>query len=197
MIHIFNKGASGSTILLLHGTGANEHDLLDIAKMVAPNDNVLSVRGNVLENGMPRFFERLSMGVFNQESLEKETEYLVNFVKQSAEKYGFDLNKLNVLGYSNGANIAVNIIFNHKNFFNKAVLLKPVIPNDEVLVDATTTKVFIGAGSNDPLTTVETTNKLNDILSKISKNVELKFYSYGHSLSMEEITDATNWYKLI
>lgn len=197
MIHIFNKGTTDSTILLLHGTGANEHDLLDIAKMVAPNDNVLSVRGNVLENGMPRFFERLGMGVFNQESLAKETENLVSFVKQSAEKYEFDLSKLNVLGYSNGANIAVNIVFKHKDFFNKAVLLKPVIPNDEVLVDATTTKVFIGAGSNDPLTTMETTNKLNSMLSEISENVELKYYPYGHSLSMEEITDATNWYKLV
>ncbi len=196
MIHIYNKGTSGNTILLLHGTGANEYDLLDIASMIAPNDNVLSVRGNVLENGAPRFFERLGMGVFNQESLAIETENLVNFIKQSAEKYEFDLSKLNVLGYSNGANIAVNIIFKHKNLFNKAILFKPVIPNEEIKVDATTTKVFIGAGSNDPLTTQETTNKLKDMLSSISENVELKYYGYGHSLSMEEIKDAANWYSL-
>ncbi len=91
MIHIFKKGNDESkpTLLLLHGTGGNERDLLPLAERIDPNANVLSVRGNVVENGMPRFFRRLAEGVFDIEDLIKRTEELNEFLNEAADQYGF------------------------------------------------------------------------------------------------------------
>lgn len=106
MKHIYQAGTNDVTLLLLHGTGGNEFDLLPLAKHIDPNANVLSVRGNVLEYGMPRFFKRLAMGVFDMDSLAEETEALYQFVDDASKQYNFNRANVIPVGYSNGANIA-------------------------------------------------------------------------------------------
>src|SRR5690606_34628251 len=103
------------TLLLLHGTGGNENDLLPLANHIDPSANVLSVRGNVLENGMPRFFRRLAEGVFDEEDLIFRTKELNEFLDEAAEKYEFDRNNIIAVGYSNGANIAASLLFHYEN----------------------------------------------------------------------------------
>src|SRR5690625_2422892 len=123
MRHIFKEGRlDGPTLLLLHGTGGTERDLLPIAEKVDPDANVLSVRGNILENGMPRFFKRLKEGVFDEEDLIKQTKNLAEFVDEASEKYQFDRNQVIALGYSNGANIAGSLLFHYEDVLKGAIL---------------------------------------------------------------------------
>ncbi|SFH92765.1 alpha/beta hydrolase [Pisciglobus halotolerans] len=119
MIHLFKEGNPTKPVfLLLHGTGGNEYDLLPVAEFIDPEASILSVRGNILENGMPRFFKRLAEGVFDEEDLIKETKQLYDFINQAAEKYHFDRKKVIALGYSNGANIAASLLFLYEQSLN-------------------------------------------------------------------------------
>src|SRR5690625_1592958 len=113
MKHIFQKGNDPSkpTLLLLHGTGGTEQDLLPLSENIDPDANILSVRGNVSENGMPRFFRRLAEGVFDEEDLIFRTKELNEFLDEAAETYGFDRDQVVAVGYSNGANIAASLLF--------------------------------------------------------------------------------------
>lgn len=130
MKHVFQKGNDSSrpTLLLLHGTGGNEHDLLPLAEIIDKDANVLSVRGNVLENGMPRFFKRLAEGVFDEEDLIFRTTELNNFLDEAAEKYEFDRTNITAVGYSNGANIAASLMFHYENALKTAILHHPMVP---------------------------------------------------------------------
>ena len=111
MQHVFIKGSSDRTLLMLHGTGGTENDLLGLAKEIDPEANVLSVRGNVLENGRPRFFRRIADGVFDMEDLRFRTDELYNYVNEAASVYEFNRDNVIVVGYSNGANIAAAMMF--------------------------------------------------------------------------------------
>src|SRR5215212_8554237 len=103
-------GRSNRTLLLLHGTGGNEHDMLPIGRDLDPGAALLSLRGNVLENGMPRFFRRLAEGVFDEEDVIRRANELADFISSAAAKYGFDPSQLTAVGYSNGANIAAAVL---------------------------------------------------------------------------------------
>src|SRR5699024_10529022 len=107
MIHIYKKGKDESkpTLLLLHGTGGTEESLLALAAMIDPDTSILSVRGNVLENGMPRFFKRFAEGLLDEDDLRFRTNELNEFLRDAAEKYEFDRDNVVAIGYSNGANI--------------------------------------------------------------------------------------------
>lgn len=117
MQHIFQKGSNeqAPVLLLLHGTGGDENDLLPLAKMIAPDSSVLSVRGNVSENGMPRFFRRLREGVFDEEDLVFRTKELHEFLDQAASEHNFNRSNIVAVGYSNGANIAASLLFHYEN----------------------------------------------------------------------------------
>jgi len=130
MRHIFQKGndLSKPTLLLLHGTGGTEHDLLPIAEIIDPNASVLSVRGNVSENGMPRFFKRLAEGVFDEKDLIFRTKELYDFLDEAAEKYALDRANMYAIGYSNGANIAASLLFHYKDVLKGAILHHPMVP---------------------------------------------------------------------
>src|SRR3954451_1947207 len=130
MKHIFQKGTNPSkpTFLMLHGTGGNELDLLPLAGMIDEEASVLSVRGNVLENGMPRFFRRLAEGIFDEEDLIVRTKEVADFLDAAAAEHGFDRANVIAVGYSNGANIAGSLLFHYPNALRAAILYHPMVP---------------------------------------------------------------------
>jgi len=198
MEHIYNKGIDPTkpTLLLLHGTGGNEFDLLPLAKRIDEEASVLSVRGNVLENGMPRFFRRLAEGVFDEEDLIYRTKELNEFLDDAAEKNNFARDNLIAIGYSNGANIAASLLFHHKNALKGAILHHPMVPRRGIpLPDLSGVSVFIAAGINDPICPAQETNELQTLLESANAKVETHWEKKGHQLTMEEIEAAAKWYK--
>ncbi len=130
MKHIFKQGTdqAAPVLLLLHGTGGTERDLLPLADRISPASSVLSVRGNVLENGMPRYFRRLAEGIFDLEDLVFRTKELNDFLDSAAAEYGFDRGNLVAVGYSNGANIAGSLLFHYQGTLRGAILHHPMVP---------------------------------------------------------------------
>ena len=198
MKHIFQKGTDKTehTLLLLHGTGGTERDLLPLARRIDPDANVLSVRGNVLENGMPRFFRRLREGVFDEVDLVFRTKELNTFLDEAAEKYGFRRDKIIAVGYSNGANIAGSLLFHYRGSLKGAVLHHPMVPRRGIpLPDLSGKKVFIGAGTNDPICPQEESEELASLLQNAGAEVEIHWENYGHQLTFTEVEAASEWYK--
>ncbi len=197
MKHIFHKGTNGKTLFLLHGTGGNEEDLIPIGKHIDPHANLLSVRGNVLEYGMPRFFKRLAMGVFDMDSLREETQKLYEFLTEASKDYQFDIEEVIALGYSNGANIAISVMFNYDKAFSKAILFHPMIPiRDLELPSMKNFKIFIGAGTNDQMVSQNETYELVSMFEKQKATVKVCWTNQGHQLNKDEILEAKIWYDL-
>lgn len=197
MIHIYKKGKDESkpTLLLLHGTGGTEESLLALAAMIDPDTSILSVRGNVLENGMPRFFKRFAEGLLDEDDLRFRTNELNEFLRDAAEKYEFDRDNVVAIGYSNGANIAASQLYFDKTALKGAILHHPMPPFKALKpVDLTDIPVFIGAGTNDPLIPMEETEKLVDLLKEANANVSLHWENLGHQLSQTEVEAAKEWY---
>ena len=198
MIHLFQKGSdpSAPTLLLLHGTGGNEHDLLPLARMINPASSVLSVRGNVLENGMPRFFRRLAEGVFDEQDLIFRTQELHDFLDQAANEHGFDRQNVVAAGYSNGANIAASLMFHYQDALKGAILYHPMVPRRGVqLPDLQGTPVFIGAGKNDPICPPQETEELSRLLQEAGAPVTLHWEAYGHQLTEREVQASAAWFR--
>ncbi len=197
MKHIFQKGNDPSkpTLLLLHGTGGTEQDLLPLTEMIDSDANVLSVRGNVSENGMPRFFKRLAEGVFDEEDLVYRTNELNTFLDEAAEKYTFDRNNILAIGYSNGANIAASLLFHYQDALKGAILHHPMVPRRGInLPDLTGKHVFIAAGTNDPICSSQESEELLSLLEGAGAKVELHWENKGHQLTGGEVEAARNWY---
>lgn len=198
MKHIFKKGSDPSrpVLLLLHGTGGNELDLLPLAERVDASASVLSVRGNVLENGMPRFFRRLAEGVFDEEDLIFRTKELNEFLDEAAEQYEFNRRNILAVGYSNGANIAGSLMFHYEDALKGAILHHPMVPRRGVdLPDLSGKPVFIGAGSNDPICPAQESEELKSLLENANAKVELHWENHGHQLTFGEVDAATKWYQ--
>lgn len=198
MKHIFKKGTNPKkpTLLLLHGTGGTEEDLLPIATIVDPESNVLSVRGNISENGMPRFFKRLAEGLFDEEDLIFRTKELNEFLDEAAEKYEFDRKNIIAIGYSNGANIAGSLLFHYEDALRGAILHHPMVPRRGItLPDLANVPVFIGAGTNDPICAPEESEDLFTLLTEAGATVSLHWENYGHQLTMPEVEAAKTWYQ--
>jgi phospholipase/carboxylesterase len=197
MKHIFQKGKdpSNPTLLLLHGTGGTENDLLPLAELIDKDAAVLSVRGNVLENGMPRFFRRLAEGIFDLEDLIYRTNELSSFLDEAAENYQFNRKNIIAIGYSNGANIAASLLFHTQDALKGAILHHPMVPRRGIdLPDLTGTPVFIAAGTNDPICPASESEDLLSLLSGANAKVELHWENYGHQLTMKEVEAASKWY---
>lgn len=198
MIHIFHKGKdiTKPTLVLFHGTGGNEKDLLSLAEMLSPDSSVLGIRGNVLENGMPRFFRRLAEGVFDEADLIFRTHEIKQFLDEAAAQYGFDADNLVAVGYSNGANIAGSLLFHYKDIFRSVVLLHPMVPLRNVALPALNgVSIFIGAGTNDPLIASGETQELEEILKGAGADVTTHWGNQGHRLSAAEAEAARDWLK--
>ncbi|WP_062109270.1 alpha/beta hydrolase [Bacillus niameyensis] len=198
MRHIFIKGNDSAkpTLLLLHGTGGTEHDLLALAERIDPDANVISVRGNVLENGMPRFFRRLAEGIFDEEDLVFRTKELNEFLDEAAEKYGFDRENIVAIGYSNGANIAGSLLFHYQGALKGAILHHPMVPRRGIeLPELSGKPIFIAAGTNDPICPSKESEDLKSLLENAGADVELHWENRGHQLTMSEVEAAGKWYR--
>src|SRR5256885_16845875 len=160
-IHEFVPGTSNRTLLLLHGTGGNERDLMALGRELDANAALLSPRGKVLENGMPRFFRRLAEGVFDLEDLKCRTNELADFVAAAAQHYGFATDELVAVGYSNGANIAAGMLLLRPEIMRAAILFRAMVPLvPDTLPDLSSARVWIGAGGPDPLFPASETKRL-------------------------------------
>src|SRR5438477_4806993 len=195
-IHEFVPGTSNRTLLLLHGTGGNERDLIPLGRELDPSAGLLSPRGKILENGMPRFFRRLAEGVFDLEDLEKRTNELADFVAAAAQHYGFASNQLIAVGYSNGANIAASVLLLRPEIMRRAILFRAMVPlNPDTLPDLSSARVWIGAGDQDPIVPASETKRLTELLRRAGADVTIRFFNAGHGLTSREIETAGQWLK--
>ena len=197
MQHIFQKGNDNKPVfLLLHGTGGTEHSLLALAEMIDPQAAVLSVRGNVLENGMPRFFRRLAEGIFDEEDLVFRTKELNDFLNEAAEQYSFDRQNIVAIGYSNGANIAASLLYHYEDALKGAILHHPMVPRRGIqLPNLQGTPVFIAAGINDPICPQQEASDLEQTLTAAKADVVVHWENYGHQLTQSEVLAAKQWYE--
>ena len=183
------------TLLLLHGTGGNEQDLIPLGQELYPRAAILSPRGKVLESGMPRFFRRLAEGVFDIEDLKFRTHELADFVRKASKVYKFDLRYIISIGYSNGANIASSLLLIHPEIITSVVLFRAMVPFiPEKIPNLTGKNIFIGAGQYDPIVPRKQTETLFGFFEKAGANVVLHFEeNSGHELGYDEISAAKDW----
>jgi predicted esterase len=196
-IHEFVPGKSKRALLLLHGTGGNERDLIPLGHDLDPDAALLSPRGKVLENGMPRFFRRLAEGVFDLEDLQKRTHELADFVVSAAEHYKIDVKQIVAVGYSNGANVAASIFLLRPKILSAAVLFRAMVPLiPEKKPDLGSVRVWIGAGSNDPIVAPSETKELAGLLRGAGADVTIRFFQAGHELTKEDLQAAREWLRV-
>ena len=195
-VHHYQPGkAPGSpTLLLLHGTGGNEQDLLPLAPELMPDAGVLSPRGQVLEHGMPRFFRRLAEGVFDLEDLRLRTAELAEFVMAAARHYGFDAARVIAAGFSNGANIAASLVLLRPGVLHRAVLFRAMVPLvPDPLPSLPPTPVLVSNGRTDPIVPLAETDRLAALLRDAGAEVTLVWQAAGHHLVQEDLTRAREW----
>lgn len=190
-----SKDHDSLTLLLLHGTGGEENDLIPVAKMLEiTNASILSPRGRVLENGMPRFFRRLAEGVFDIEDLKFRTNELADFVRDASKTYAFDLNRIMAIGYSNGANIAASLLLLRPEILFSAILFRPMIPLvPEPLPNLSNKRVLVSAGLRDPIVASYQTKDLIDLLIRVGANVSVQWQNSGHELTQRDVKLAREW----
>lgn len=183
-----------ATLLLLHGTGGSEEDMLSLGQQIAPEAAILSPRGKVLENGMPRFFRRLSEGVFDLEDLKFRTYELADFVEQASRIYRFNLQHVIAVGYSNGANIAASELLLRPELISAAILFRAMVPLvPETLPDLTNKYIFMSSGLYDPIVPKQEAERLFGLFKKAGAKVSLNWQDSSHELTMKEVQNAEEW----
>jgi len=188
------RRADTPTLLLLHGTGGDETDLLPLGEVLAPGAGLLSPRGQVREHGMPRFFRRLAEGVFDLDDLRFRTHELAGFVAAAAAAYGFDPRRVIAVGYSNGANIAASLLLTHPGVFSGAVLFHAQVPLEpQEAPNLMGVPVFLTGGRADPIVRPAETERLAVLLREAGANVTLQWQPNGHTLSPREVDEARRW----
>lgn len=197
-VHKFIPAKAGEsrpvTLLLLHGTGGDENDLLSLGDELWPGAALLGVRGKVLENGMPRFFRRISEGVFDVKDLRFRTEELARFINAASERYDFRTDKLVAVGYSNGANIAASLILLHPGYLAAALLFRVMMPfTPAVIRDLNSFPVFIGAGDRDQIVPRSQPQELAEMFKSGDANVTLFWHRGGHELGEDDVEAARKW----
>jgi phospholipase/carboxylesterase len=187
-------GRVGPGLLLLHGTGGDENDLLPLGAELAPGAALLSPRGRVLENGMPRFFQRLAEGVFDPREVEARAQELADFVGGARERYDLGPGKPIAVGFSNGANIAAAVLLLRPEVLGGAILLRPMVPLEpETIPDLRGVRVLIGAGRQDPIASPAQTERLRQLLESAGASVDVNWSSGGHALTAADLTAARAW----
>ena len=193
-VHKYVPGRSTRTLLLLHGTGGNENDLIPLGRELDPEANLLSPRGKVLENGMPRFFRRLAEGIFDEEDLIRRTHELADFVQQASAAYSLNRQHLFATGYSNGANIAGSLLLLRPQTLAGAILLRPMVPIvPEPLPDLSGVPVLVVSGRYDPIVPADEAVELVQLLRKAGAEVDESLEHAGHGLTKATAEIARRW----
>lgn len=195
MKHIFEKGKDGHPVLiLLHGTGGDETSLIQVANILDPEATYLGIKGEVNENGMNRYFKRLSEGNYDEEDLNKRGQELMTFIKDSSEKYEFDFNDLVLVGFSNGSNIGINLLLQDDSPIKKAILMAPLYPVDTSHLTQTKddVEVFLSMGTDDPLCPVEGSKDVIALFKNKGAKVE-EFWTYTHEVTLAILNTAKEW----
>lgn len=195
MLHIFKEGKKGAPVfIVLHGTGGTEHDLIPLAEMLNEEYGVLSIRGNVQEGGMNRYFKRHGEGQYDLEDLEFRGKELLDFIKESAEKYDFKTEDAIPVGFSNGTNIAINMILRDECDFKKALLFAPLYPVDlsDNNKDLSDFKAFLSTGRGDPMVPEDESERVVEIFKERGADVRHTWVN-GHSLPQEAAMEAKDW----
>lgn len=188
---------STETLLVLHGTGGNENDLVGIGRAIAPGAAILSPRGNVLENGAPRFFRRIAEGVFDPKEVHSRGQDLARFIRGAIVTYGLDPNRIFALGYSNGANIASTVMLIEPGIIQGAILFRPMVVYEPPRKnDLTGSSVFISAGRMDQIVPTASVEALAGMFRAANADVTLKWQLAGHNLVPGEIREAADWLAL-
>lgn len=191
-VHKFVPGAKNApTLLLLHGTGGDEEDLIPLGESLAPGAALLSLRGKVLESGMPRFFRRLAEGVFDQEDLKFRTDELAEFLAKVRGRYG---DRFIAAGYSNGANIAASLMLRHPRVLAGAALFRAMVPFEpDAPADLKGIPVFLAAGRRDSIVAPQNTQALAQIFEASGAAVTMHWHQGGHELGADDIEAARRW----
>jgi phospholipase/carboxylesterase len=188
--HRYEAGTN-PPLLLLHGTGGDENDLVPLGRMLAPGAALISPRGKVLEHGMPRFFRRLAEGVFDEEDLRARTAELADWVSEFCSTNS--LEKPIAVGFSNGANIAAAMLLLRPAALAGAVLFRAMVPLETELPDLSGVPVWLGAGRTDPIVPATNTQQLATMLRNAGAEVTLEWQPGGHQLSQADVTQAREW----
>ncbi|VEU80416.1 alpha/beta hydrolase [Haploplasma axanthum] len=197
MEHVFIDKKSKNVFILLHGTGGNEYDLVNVAEMIDKNTSILGIRGNVNEGGMNRFFKRFAPGIYDLESYKNETNHLVETIKELSNKYNFKLENVTVIGFSNGANIGLGMIQEFPSLINNYVLFSPdYINSDKGFSNLEGMNIFLSTSRNDTMVDFENIIKLLSKLKNENANLDI-YYGLGHRIEHEALIDVKNWYTKI
>jgi phospholipase/carboxylesterase len=189
--------ATKETLLVLHGTGGDENDLIPIGQAIAPGAAILSPRGNVLENGAPRFFRRLAEGVFDPAEVRSRGDELARFIRAAITKYSLDPSRIFALGFSNGANIASTVMLLEPDLLQGAILFRPMLVFEpERDPDLSGSSIFISAGRTDPIVPTENVERLAELFESYGCEVNLKWQLAGHNLTRSEVHEASEWLAL-
>lgn len=194
MNHIYLKGNNQKTLILLHGTGGSEQDLIPLAKTIDKNANILSLRGNVKEGHMNRFFRRLAFGVFDLEDVTYRSNEAFDFIIEASTRYGFDINQTTAIGYSNGANLLLSMLFLKEVPFEQLILSHPMLTYKDKKPLKQQTKTLITYGNNDPMTSLDETQYLIKLMDEA---LVLTTFSHqnGHQLTNEEVREMSRFYQ--
>jgi phospholipase/carboxylesterase len=195
-IHRFVPGtrAGAVPLLLLHGTGGNEDDLLSLGRELSPYAPLLSPRGQVLENGMPRFFRRFAEGVFDVEDIRVRAAQLARFVEAARAAYDLGNAAPLAVGFSNGANIGAALLLLHPHSISGGLLLRPMVPLvPDPLPDLRQVRVLIAAGRRDPIATPEQSQALGHLLVQAGADVTLHWSEGGHNLTPGDLEAGKRW----
>ncbi len=193
-IHRFEpaRDAGSTPLLLLHGTGGDENDLLGLGKMILPGSALLSPRGRVLEHGMPRFFRRLAEGVFDEDDVRRRALELGDFVADARQRYGIAAPV--AVGFSNGANIAAALLLLKPDVLAGAILLRAMVPlSDPPKAELGGTPVLLLSGEADPIVPAPNSVRLAAQLSEAGARVSHRVLPAGHQLSQADVTLARDW----
>jgi predicted esterase len=188
------EAAAQQTLLLLHGTGGDETDLLALGRQLVSDAALLSPRGKVLENGAPRYFRRLAEGVFDLEDLQARTHELADFIGAAAQHYGLAADRIRAVGYSNGANIAASMLLLRPHALAGAVLFRAMVPLvPETMPHLEGRTVFLAAGRRDPIVGPDEPERLRRLLDQAGAEVTLHWEQAGHGLTPGDIAAARAW----
>lgn len=193
-VHRFEPAAvAGRTpLVLLHGTGGSEHDLVDLGRTIAPGAALLAPRGNVLENGMPRFFRRIQEGVFDHDDVRRRADELADFLGEARASYGIAAPI--AVGFSNGANMAAALLMRRPEALAGAVLIRAMVPlPDRPVAGVDGKPVLILSGTLDPIVPAENSDRLAAMLHGAGAVVEHRRLAAGHGLTRADVDLATSW----